>query len=156
MSLLSYVQGSNALIYQDSVFHVLIDQNETDNYYITTDNKWDNVACTDGDCKVEKCVTISAPAELLPEYELGAGRQCTPKYLEDVDVYNLKLCNGSETRDLKFEFKRRNEYAKSLTNRLRREMQQRLVEIALSLLVFNVVVIVFSLLYRKRKLQSGI
>ena len=104
---------------------------------------------------MEKCVTVSAPAELLPAYELGAGRQCTPKYLDDVDVYSMKLCHASETSDLKFEFKRRNEYAKSLTERLRREIQQRLVEIALSLLVLNVVVVAFSLFYRKKKLQAG-
>ena len=56
---------------------------------------------------------------------------------------------------MKFEFKRRNEYAKSLTPRMKREMQSRLVEIAVSLLVFNAVIVGVSLLYRYRKIQSG-
>ena len=156
MSLLTKVHGSKALVYQHSLHHVLIDNSASERYYITTDLTWENLSCEKGDCKVEKCVTISAPPGLFPTYTLPKEKQCSPVVTADsVDKYTLSLCNKTEDRKMKFEFKRRNEYAKSLTPRMKREMQSRLVEIALSLLVFNAVIVGVSLVYRYRKIQSS-
>lgn len=156
VSLLTKIHGSTALVYERSVHNVLIDNSASERYYITTDLTWENLSCEKGNCKVEKCVTISAPPGLFPTYKLPKEKQCFPVVSADIyDVYTLSLCNKTEESEMKFEFKRRNEYAKSLTPHMKREMQSRLVEIALSLLAFNVFIIGFSLLYRYRKIQSG-
>ena len=155
VSLLTYVHGSNAIVYDSSVFHVLIEESPSTRYYVTTDSMWENLSCEKGDCKVEKCATISAPPELFPSYVLAEGKQCTAKTLDEFDVYGFSLCNENKDKDMKFEFKRRNEYAKSLTDKMKKEMQQRLVEIAMSLLVFNAVIVVLSLVYRFKMNQGG-
>jgi hypothetical protein len=155
VSLLTHVHGSKALVYDNSVFHVFINVSKSEQYYVTTDSKWETLVCEEGDCKVEKCVTISTPPGLFPSYKLPAGRQCSAKVLKDADVYTLSLCNKSQEREAKFEFKRRNEYAKLLSEKRKKEMQQRLIEIGMSLLLLNILIITFSLFCKFRASQGS-
>ena len=98
-----------------------------------------------------------APTEFFPDYELDHANQCEQLVTENPKMYSMSSCPAGESGDAKFEFKRRNEYAKPLSYDKKKVMQYRVVEVALSLLFFNFLLVVASILcgkyYRRFSLE---
>jgi len=105
---------------------------------VQTDARWANPVCEDEKCKVEKCVEIRAPEQLFPEYNISTSKQCEMQAGNTSS--NFTLCGEEAEVELRFDFKRRNEYARNLPLERKVEMQNRLLIIGFSLLAFNLVV----------------
>ena len=115
------------------------------------------MACEKDKCKVEKCVEIWAPSEYFPDYTLEHTKQCEQIAIVNPDTYKLSVCSHVVTDSMKFDFKKRNEYAKPLTNAKRKLMQYRVTEIGLALLFFNFLLTVICVVSGKyyKRFDSG-